>query len=259
MDVSAIPALSAELLRNYPFLEPAHANRLAHAYGTRAGKVLGNARSMADLGQSFGASLTESEVRYLISVEWARTAEDIVWRRSKLGLRLSMSEIAAIDQWISAMIAPPLNVLCRRHDKAHDGAPPCGENGLLTRISLLTIGLLKWTCTAALIAVAVTVSEPAPADDAAAQKWIDTEFQPSTLSKADQLKELQWFEKAAQPFKGMDINIVSETLPTHEYESRTLARAFTELTGIKVKHDRHRAKRCGRKAADPDPVRQEHV
>ena len=50
------------------------------------------------------------------------------------------------------------------------------------------------------------------------QKWIDSEFQPSTLSKADQLKELQWFEKAAAPFKGMEINIVSETITTHEYE-----------------------------------------
>ncbi len=107
MDVSAIPALSAELLRNYPFLEPAHANRLAHAYGTRAGKVLGDAKSMDDLGRCFGAGLTESEVRYLISVEWARTAEDVVWRRSKLGLRLSMGEIAAIDQWVSAYRASP--------------------------------------------------------------------------------------------------------------------------------------------------------
>jgi glycerol-3-phosphate dehydrogenase len=102
MDVSAIPALSAELLRGYPFLTPAHANRLAHAYGTRASKVLGNAKSMADLGQSFGATLTESEVRYLMSVEWACTAEDIVWRRSKLGLRLSVNEISALDSWIAA-------------------------------------------------------------------------------------------------------------------------------------------------------------
>ena len=102
MDVSAIAALSAELVRNYPFLTPAHANRLAHAYGTRASKLLGNAKSLADLGQSFGATLTESEVRYLMSAEWACTAEDIVWRRSKLGLRLSAAEIAAIDDWMAA-------------------------------------------------------------------------------------------------------------------------------------------------------------
>jgi glycerol-3-phosphate dehydrogenase len=102
MDVSAVAALSAELVRNYPFLTAAHANRLAHAYGTRAGKLLGNAKSAGDLGQSFGASLTEAEVRYLMSSEWARTAEDIVWRRSKLGLRLTPLEIAAIDDWIKS-------------------------------------------------------------------------------------------------------------------------------------------------------------
>jgi glycerol-3-phosphate dehydrogenase len=106
LDVSAVAALSAELLRIYPFLPPAHANRLAHAYGTRATKLLGSAKSMADLGQSFGASLTESEIRYLMSVEWARTAEDIVWRRSKLGLRLTPTEVAAIDDWIAAHRVP---------------------------------------------------------------------------------------------------------------------------------------------------------
>jgi glycerol-3-phosphate dehydrogenase len=89
-------------VRKYSFLPTAHANRMAHAYGTRAAKVLGNAKSTADLGQSFGASLTESEVRYLMSVEWARTAEDVVWRRSKLGLRLTSDEIAALDAWIAA-------------------------------------------------------------------------------------------------------------------------------------------------------------
>jgi len=73
MDVSAVAALSAELRRDYPFLSPIHANRLAHAYGTRAAKVLGHAKAAADLGQSFGATLTESEVRYLMSAEWAVT------------------------------------------------------------------------------------------------------------------------------------------------------------------------------------------
>jgi glycerol-3-phosphate dehydrogenase len=102
MDVSAVAALTAELVRDYPFLTPVHANRLAHAYGTRATKLLGTAKTLADLGQSFGATLTESEVRYLMSVEWARTAEDVVWRRSKLGLRLSPAEIAAIDAWMVA-------------------------------------------------------------------------------------------------------------------------------------------------------------
>ena len=102
LDVSAIAALTAELIRRYPFLTAAHAGRIAHAYGTRAGKVLGGAKSMADLGRDFGATLTESEVKYLMAFEWARTAEDVVWRRSKLGLPLSAAEIAAIDEWIAA-------------------------------------------------------------------------------------------------------------------------------------------------------------
>ncbi len=77
----------------------------------------------------------------------------------------------------------------------------------------------------------------ASADMAAAEKWIDSEFQPSTLSKEDQLKEMEWFIKAAEPFKGMEIKVVSETIPTHEYESKTLTKAFEEITGIKVTHD----------------------
>jgi glycerol-3-phosphate dehydrogenase len=102
MNVSAVAALTADLMRSYSFLTPAHANRLAHAYGTRAAKVLGTAKSMADLGRDFGATLTESEVRYLISCEWACTAEDVVWRRSKLGLRMSAAEIAALDDRLAA-------------------------------------------------------------------------------------------------------------------------------------------------------------
>ena len=61
---------------------------------------LASAKSVADLGQAFGATLTESEVRYLMANEWAVTAEDIVWRRSKLGLRLSADEVAALDDWM---------------------------------------------------------------------------------------------------------------------------------------------------------------
>ena len=97
--------------------------------------------------------------------------------------------------------------------------------------------LLTMASAVALIAASAAVSAPAFADEAAAKKWIDAEFQPSTLSKDDQMKEMQWFIKAAEPFKGMDINVVSETITTHEYESGTLAKAFTEITGIKIKHD----------------------
>jgi glycerol transport system substrate-binding protein len=77
----------------------------------------------------------------------------------------------------------------------------------------------------------------ANADTAAAKKWVDSEFQPSTLSKAEQMKEMEWFIDAAKPFKGMKIKVVSETIPTHEYESKVLAKAFKEITGIDVTHD----------------------
>ncbi len=80
-----------------------------------------------------------------------------------------------------------------------------------------------------------TVCAQAGMDEA--KKWVEKEFQPSTLSTADQMKEMQWFIKAAEPFKGMQINVVSETITTHEYESKVLAKAFTEITGIKITHD----------------------
>ncbi len=69
-----------------------------------------------------------------------------------------------------------------------------------------------------------------------AKKWINDEFQPSSLSTSDQMKEMEWFVNAAKPFKGMEINVLSETIPTHEYESKTLTKAFEEITGIKVNH-----------------------
>jgi glycerol-3-phosphate dehydrogenase len=102
MEVTAVAELSAQLLRSHPFLDAANASRLVHAYGTRAAKMLGEAKSADDLGRWFGAGLTEAEINYLISTEWARTTEDIIWRRSKLGLRLTSSEVAALDAWISA-------------------------------------------------------------------------------------------------------------------------------------------------------------
>jgi len=74
------------------------------------------------------------------------------------------------------------------------------------------------------------------ADTAAAKRWVDKEFQPSTLTKEQQMKEMEWFINAAKPFKGMEINVLSEVIPTHEYESKVLAKAFEEITGIKVNH-----------------------
>ena len=79
---------------------------------------------------------------------------------------------------------------------------------------------------------------PAFADMEAAQAFLDAEIGDlSTLSRADQEAEMQWFIDAAQPFQGMEIKVVSETITTHEYESKVLAPAFTAITGIQVTHD----------------------
>ena len=94
---------------------------------------------------------------------------------------------------------------------------------------------LKYLASAAALAL-LAVTSPAFADVEAAKKWIDSEFQPSALSKEDQLKEMEWFIKAAEPFKGMEINVLSEGIPTHDYESKVLTKAFEEITGIKVNH-----------------------
>ncbi|MEM8698687.1 MAG: ABC transporter substrate-binding protein [Pseudomonadota bacterium] len=90
---------------------------------------------------------------------------------------------------------------------------------------------------AAAAITALLVSAPAAfADMAAAERWIADEFQPSVLSTDEQKAEMQWFIDAATPFQGMEINVLSETIPTHSYESETLTKAFEEITGIKVNH-----------------------
>jgi glycerol transport system substrate-binding protein len=71
----------------------------------------------------------------------------------------------------------------------------------------------------------------------AAQKWVENEFNPSTLSKEQQMAEMEWFIKASKPFQGMHVNCVSEILSVHEYESQTLTKAFADITGIHVTHN----------------------
>jgi glycerol transport system substrate-binding protein len=88
------------------------------------------------------------------------------------------------------------------------------------------------------LGLALAMTQPAWADMAAATSFLDAEIgDVSTLSRADQEAEMQWFIDAAQPFQGMEINVVSETITTHEYESQVLAPAFTAITGIKITHD----------------------
>ena len=101
-----VAALRAKLQGDYPFLTPPWAARLIRAYGTEAWDVLGQAQSAADLGRAFGATLTEAELRWLATHEYARAAADVVWRRSKLGLRLDAAQIAAIEVFMATTIAP---------------------------------------------------------------------------------------------------------------------------------------------------------
>ena len=85
-------------------------------------------------------------------------------------------------------------------------------------------------------AVLLSTIATSSADVEDAERWLP-EFQPSTLDRAQQLAEMQWFIEAARPFAGMEIKVVSETITTHEYEAQVLAKAFTEITGIQVTHD----------------------
>ena len=98
--VEGFGELLAGVRAKYPFLNPAYAERLCRAYGTRVKMILGNATSPVQLGADFGHGLREVEVRYLMTNEWAQTAEDVVWRRSKLGLVMSDDQIAKLDAWM---------------------------------------------------------------------------------------------------------------------------------------------------------------
>jgi glycerol-3-phosphate dehydrogenase len=100
--VQGFEALVNQLQARYRALDPDVIRRLARAYGTLVPDILRDARSATDLGRSFGAGLTESELNYLAEREWAMSAEDVVWRRSKLGLRLSKDQIEEIDAFLKA-------------------------------------------------------------------------------------------------------------------------------------------------------------
>lgn len=93
-------AYLAYLKAEKPFLGDALALRLARAYGSRAERFLKHARAMADLGRDFGGGFTEAELRYLVDNEWARRADDVLWRRSKLGLHMTAQEQGALHEFL---------------------------------------------------------------------------------------------------------------------------------------------------------------
>jgi len=98
--VAGVDDLVSGLVDDHPFLDRRWALRLVRAYGTEARKILGDAKGAADLGEDFGATLTAREVEWLMDKEYARRAADVVWRRSKLGLRMTSDEIARLDAWM---------------------------------------------------------------------------------------------------------------------------------------------------------------
>jgi glycerol-3-phosphate dehydrogenase len=96
-----VAALTARLKQNHPFLTDYWAARLVRAYGTDAERILGGATTAEALGRDFGATLSEAEVRWLMAHEYASTAADVVWRRSKLGLRMTADQIGALDRFMA--------------------------------------------------------------------------------------------------------------------------------------------------------------
>jgi glycerol-3-phosphate dehydrogenase len=100
------PALARDLAQRYPFLGATEAARLVRLYGTLAAGFLGAATSAADLGEHFGHGLTAAEVDYLIAQEWARTADDVLWRRTKLGLHFTPDQTARLAAYITERTTP---------------------------------------------------------------------------------------------------------------------------------------------------------
>ncbi len=98
--VDEVEVQIAALMLAHPFIERPWAVRLIRSYGTCATAIFRDARALADCGRHFGYNLTECEVRYCIANEWVMTADDMLWRRSKLGLRLTAEQAAALDQFI---------------------------------------------------------------------------------------------------------------------------------------------------------------
>jgi glycerol-3-phosphate dehydrogenase len=93
--------LQRELQSSHPWLPEQFAWRLVHSYGSRTTRILGQAHSLQDLGEHFGADLYQAEVDYLRAMEWAVEATDVLWRRSKLGLRFSAEQVARLTAYLA--------------------------------------------------------------------------------------------------------------------------------------------------------------
>lgn len=99
-DIASLAALADQVRAGWPFLRQEQSLRLARAYGSRIDVLMAGATSAADMGTDFGFGLSEREVRYLCDVEWARTAADILWRRTKLGLLFAPEEVERLQRYL---------------------------------------------------------------------------------------------------------------------------------------------------------------
>ncbi|WP_170784535.1 glycerol-3-phosphate dehydrogenase [Ruegeria lacuscaerulensis] len=103
--VDGVEKLIGQIQAEFTFLDRGWAERLVRAYGTEVRNILGDAKTTSDLGEDFGATLFARELDWLMTREYARTAEDVVWRRNKLGLRLTPEQIARIQAWMDQKLA----------------------------------------------------------------------------------------------------------------------------------------------------------
>ena len=123
IDGADFPGFLARFRAAHPWLPAALAHRLARRYGDRAERLLDGARSLEDLGPDFGPDLYEAEIAYLMRNEWARTAEDVLERRTKAGLRVDAATRARLDEW---MAAPDRKNASSSHPAADQTARPSG-------------------------------------------------------------------------------------------------------------------------------------
>lgn len=100
-ELSQFEKLVTEVKTKLPFVEEQTARRWVRAYGTRVWVMLDCVKKPKDLGIDFGASLSEVEVGYLMEHEWAETAQDVIWRRTKLGIKMSQKEVSKLDAWMA--------------------------------------------------------------------------------------------------------------------------------------------------------------
>jgi len=104
--IDGVATAKADLAARHPWLTAGEVQRLFQSYGMDAGQWLAEAKNRAELGRDFGHGLSEAEVRYLVAQEWAQTAADILWRRSKLGLRFSAAETSELDGFVRHLVNP---------------------------------------------------------------------------------------------------------------------------------------------------------